>query len=80
MLAQPVDATQALNVGWGSECQTSYMAVRLADSHFIQMSLRIHRQIGPSQKVLPEQTIGVLIGPALPRTLRVAEVNIDVGR
>jgi hypothetical protein len=27
------------------------------------MSLRIHRQIGPTRKVLPEQTIGVLIGP-----------------
>src|ERR1700730_8080047 len=44
------------------------------------MSLRIHRQIGPTRKVLPQQAIGVLVGPALPRTLRVAEVNIDVGR
>jgi hypothetical protein len=27
------------------------------------MILRVHRQVGPLQK-LPEQTIGVLIGPA----------------
>jgi hypothetical protein len=31
------------------------------------MSLRMHRQIGPARKVLPEQTIRVLVGPA-PRT------------
>ena len=44
------------------------------------MSLRVHRQIGPAWKILPEQTIGVLVGSALPGTLRVAEVNLDVGR
>ena len=49
-------------------------------SHFVQMSLRVHRQVGAFQKVLSQQTIGVLIGPALPRALRIAEVNIDVGR
>jgi hypothetical protein len=32
------------------------------------------------QKILSQQTIGLLIGPALSGTLRVAEVNIDVGR
>src|SRR5690349_16021291 len=48
--------------------------------HFIQMSLRILRQVGSLRKVLSQQAIGVLIRTALPRTLRIAEVNIDVGR
>jgi hypothetical protein len=42
------------------------------------MILRVHRQVGPLQKVLSQLTIGILIGPALPRTLRIAEVNVDV--
>jgi hypothetical protein len=45
-------------------------------SHFVQMSLRMHRQVGPLREVLSEQTIGVFIGAALPRTLRIAEVNV----
>ena len=36
----------------------------------------MHRQVGPLREVLPEQTIGVFIGAALPRTLRIAEVNV----
>jgi len=32
------------------------------------------------RKVLPEQSIGVLIRAALPRALRIAEINIDIGR
>src|SRR5882672_12242015 len=43
------------------------------------MSLRIHRQIGPARKILPNQTIGVLVGPALPRISRIAEVTLDGG-
>jgi hypothetical protein len=48
--------------------------------HFVQMSLRVHREVGSLRKVLSQQTIGVLIGTALPRTLRIAEVDVDVGR
>jgi hypothetical protein len=48
--------------------------------HLIQISLRVHRQVGSLGKVLSQQTVGVLIGTALPRTLRIAEVNVDVGR
>ena len=47
--------------------------------HFIQMRLAVHRQIGALGKVLPEQAVGILVGAALPRALRVAEVNVDVG-
>src|ERR1700738_2521377 len=32
------------------------------------MSVRVHRQIVPAWKILPEQTIGVLVGSALPGT------------
>src|ERR1035437_6001434 len=48
--------------------------------YFIQIGLRVHRQVGSLRKVLSQQTIGVLVGTALPRTLRIAEVNVDVGR
>ena len=44
--------------------------------HIVQMSLGVHRRSlskGPSQ-----QTVGVLFGTALPRTLRIAEVNLNV--
>ena len=44
------------------------------------MSLRVYGQVGSLGEVLSEQTIGVLIGTPLPRTLRIAEVDIDVGR
>ena len=44
------------------------------------MSLRAHRQVGSLGEVLSEQTIGVLIGTTLPWTLRIAEVDINVGR
>ena len=44
------------------------------------MSLRVYRQVGSLGEVLSEQTVGVLVGTALPRTARVAEVNIDVRR
>jgi hypothetical protein len=48
--------------------------------NFVQISLRMHRQVGPLREVLPQQSIGVFIRTALPRTLRIAEVNVDVGR
>ena len=42
--------------------------------------MRVRGQVSPLRQVLPKQTIGVLIGTTLPRTLRIAEVNVDVGR
>src|SRR5450759_4773773 len=48
--------------------------------HFVQIGLRVHRQVSSLRKVLSQQTIGVLVGTALPRTLRIAEVNVDIGR
>ena len=37
-------------------------------------------QVGAFREVLSQHTNGVLIGTALPWTLRIAEVNINVGR
>src|SRR6267378_3053210 len=39
-------------------------------SHFVQMGLRMHRQVGALWKVLSQQAIGVLVRPALPRASR----------
>ena len=49
-------------------------------SHFVQVGLRVHRQIGALGKVLSQQAIGVLIRAALPRALRIAKIDVDVGR
>jgi hypothetical protein len=43
--AQPVDATQALNLCWGFKLQgLSWSFVELT-SHFVQIGLRMHRQV-----------------------------------
>ena len=44
------------------------------------MGLRMHRQVGALRKVLSQQAIGILIRPALPRALRIAEVDVDFSR
>src|SRR6185503_10153705 len=49
-------------------------------SHFVQIGLRVNRQVGALRKVLSQQAIGVLVRPALPRALRIAKINVDVGR
>jgi len=49
-------------------------------SHFVQIGLRVHRQVGALRKVLSQQAIGVLVRPALPRALRIAKIDVDVGR
>ena len=40
----------------------------------------MHRQVGALRKVLPQQAIGVLVRPALPRALRIAKIYVDFGR
>ena len=39
----------------------------------------MHGQVRPLGKVLSQQSIGILVGAALPRALRIAEVHIDIG-
>src|SRR2546423_15595195 len=48
--------------------------------HFVQIRLRVDGQVGSLWKVLSQQTVGVLVGAALPGTLRITEVDVDVGR
>ena len=40
----------------------------------------MRRQVCALGEVLSQQTVGVLVGAALPRALRIAEVHGDVGR
>ena len=40
----------------------------------------MHRQVGALWKVLSQQAIGVLVRAALPRALRIAEIDVDFGR
>src|SRR5258708_27489950 len=65
---------------WGLELQGLPRPFVKLTCHFVEMSLRVQREVGSLRKVLPQQTVGVLIGSALPRILRVAEVNVDVPR
>ena len=46
----------------------------------IEVVLRHRPEVGAIREVLPKQAIGVLVGAALPRAVRVAEVHLDVGR
>src|SRR6266436_4810083 len=72
--------TGVKSLRWGLECQSLTWPFVELTSHSVQMSVRMHRQVGPLREVLPQQTIGVFIGAALPRTLRIAEVSVDVSR
>ena len=44
------------------------------------MGLRMHGQVGALRKVLSQQAIGILVRPALPRALRIAKIDVEVGR
>src|SRR5665213_65336 len=65
---------------WGFELQgLTWPFVELA-RHFVEIGLQVYRQIDSLREVLPQQTIGILVGTTLPRTLRIAEENVDIGR
>ena len=50
--AQPVDATQALNLSAGvSNCKVSRGRSFSSTSHFVQIGLRVHRQVGAAHAV-----------------------------
>ena len=48
-------------------------------SHFIEVGLGVAGLIGFLGEVLSQQTVGVFVGAALPWTLRIAEVDVDLG-
>src|SRR5229473_3481094 len=72
--------TGVKSLRWGFKLQGLTWPFVELTSHFVQIGLRVDRQIGAIGKVLSQQTVGVLIRPALPRALRIAKVNVDVGR
>jgi hypothetical protein len=72
--------TSIKSFGWGCKSQSLAWSFVELPSHFVELGLRVHGQVSPLRQVLPKQTVGVLIGTTLPRTLRIAEVNVDVGR
>src|SRR5258708_38177291 len=43
--------------------------------HFVEMGLRVHRQVGSFRKILSQQAIGVLVGTPPPSTLPIAKPN-----
>src|SRR6478735_5178464 len=71
--------TSIKSFGWGCKSQSLAWSFVELPSHFVELGLRVHGQVSPLRQVLPQQTVGVLIGTTLPRTLRIAEVNVDIG-
>ena len=69
---------ESLRVGFKSQC-VSRPLIKLT-RHFVQVGLRIHRQVGSFREILSQQTTGILIGTALPWALRIAEVNNRISR
>src|SRR3981189_1605676 len=65
---------------WGFKLQGLTWSFVELTSHFVQIDLRVHRQVGALRKVLSQQAVGVLVRPALPRALRIAKIDVDVGR
>jgi len=45
----------------------------------VEIGLGVGSEIDAARQILPQQAIGVLIGARLPRGLRIAEVDGDVG-
>src|ERR1700753_1374280 len=81
----PAGLTGRRNTGvkslcWGFKLQGLTWSFVELTSHFVQMGLRMHRQVGALRKVLSQQAIGVLVRSALPRALRIAKIDVDVGR
>src|SRR5216684_8586738 len=64
---------------WGFKLQGLTWSFVELTSHFVQIGLRMHRQVGALRKVLSQQAIGVLVRPALPRALRIAKIDVDFG-
>src|SRR5882724_1010587 len=65
---------------WGFKLQGLTWPFVELTSHFVQIGLRVRRQVGALRKVLSQQAIGVLVRPALPRALRIAKIYVDFGR
>src|ERR1700675_860935 len=73
-------STQHKSLCWGFKLQGLTWSFIELTSHFVQIGLRVHRQVSALRKVLSQQAIGVLVRPALPRALRIAKIYVDFGR
>jgi hypothetical protein len=51
-----------------------------AQRDLVELRLRMDGEVGASREVLPQQQIGVFVGPALPGTLWIAEVDLHIRR
>ena len=47
--------------------------------HLVELGLRIDRQVGSFREVLSQQPICVFVGAALPRALRITQVDVHIG-
>src|SRR3974390_642665 len=65
---------------WGFKLQGLAWSFVELTRDFVQIGLRVHRQVGGFRKVLSQQAIGVLVRAALPRALRIAKIYVDFGR
>src|SRR6202158_2638816 len=65
---------------WGFKLQGLTGSLFWRASHFVQIGLRVRRQVGALWKVLSQQAIGVLVRPSLPRALWIAKIYVDFGR
>ena len=78
---QPVDATVSASVGRGRPIPERLPRPSIEpERDRIEVVLRVAGEIGPLRQILAQEAVGVFVGAALPRTLRVTEVDLDAGR
>jgi hypothetical protein len=63
---------------WSFEVQSLTRALIEAQGYLVEVSLGVAGQVGFPGEVLSQQAIGVLVGAALPGTLRITEVDVHL--
>ena len=77
---QPVDATHSLNRSAGDWKSSVFRGRSLSSrATLLSWAWECDVKIGSLREVLPQQPVGVFVGSALPRALRIAEVDVDFG-
>src|SRR5688572_23871764 len=69
----------AEHLGWFHPIQSLSRAVVQLPSYRIELGSSVNAQIGILGEVLAEQAVAVLTAAALPRAVRIAEEDTDVG-
>jgi len=64
---------------WSIKVQSFPRALVELPCHLVEVGLRVAGQVGFLREVLSQQAVGVFVGAALPGTLRIAEVDVDLG-